>query len=152
MLLLILSVLFTTLITAQNTTAPAFIGCPNNSTCSGCVEISSCVYCPESATCIPGNEFGPHNKSQDCSSWKWKQCAASGIAVWITIGVVGGVLVLVILGTLCYCMCFSGKRRASDEVDYVPFHERPSPTPKTDKNRQQFAEKYGISSQSNEKQ
>jgi len=114
--------------------------------CGQCVESSSCVYCPDSDQCVPGDSLGPKDNAS-CPKWRWKQCVTSGSVVWIIVGSVAGFIALIVVGCLCYCMCFSGKKRLSDvETDYVPFYDD-DPTkaaPKTAKNRKKFQEKYGI--------
>jgi hypothetical protein len=76
---------------------------PVNSTCQECLGSKKCFFCNEDDTCRTYKISGIFPAGCKASQSRWFTCYLDFQALLIGVSVTGGIIVLIILGCLCYC-------------------------------------------------
>ncbi|GAB6020490.1 Pituitary tumor-transforming 1 interacting protein [Chamberlinius hualienensis] len=104
--------------TTTTTLAPELV-CQNfNNSCEECVKHSKCYYCYTTNLCLfyPFSTGIPSSRDCDIGQVRWGVCWFNFKALIISLGVMGGVL-LVSLCCCVYCCCRRKKRTGRTQQD-----------------------------------
>eukprot|EP01133_Synstelium_polycarpum_P005670 gene5670-6547_t len=133
---------------SSNETIPVLTGCAARLNCSECVQENSCVWCGSDAKCTDGTFYGSKPIST-CKDYKWYQCKMQGrYTLLIAAGIIAAVLIIIITAICCCCCC---RRKSVTKVYHIQDDETrgllTSPTPVTDRRREEMKMKYGVGQQ-----
>ncbi|GFN80510.1 pituitary tumor-transforming gene 1 protein-interacting protein, partial [Plakobranchus ocellatus] len=91
-----------------------------NASCSDCLGNSKCMYCYTDNTCklYPSGKIIPPSSYCALDKARWGTCLVNFEALLISMGVIGGVLLLTITGCCIYCCyCRKGKNKRYERED-----------------------------------
>ncbi|KAK7499396.1 hypothetical protein BaRGS_00009371 [Batillaria attramentaria] len=85
---------------------------------AGSVRVSACLWCKSNSHCMlyPVSEILP-NKHCALDKARWGVCWMNFEAMIISVSVIGGVIILAIVGCVCYCCCCRGGSKRKYEKD-----------------------------------
>ncbi|XP_053700167.1 pituitary tumor-transforming gene 1 protein-interacting protein isoform X1 [Synchiropus splendidus] len=102
---------------SQTTTSPQ-PGCSSFRNCDTCVPNPKCLWCFSTNNCTeyPVSWLLPPASVCRLSEARWAVCWLNFEALVVTVGVLGGIIILSFLVCCCYCCCC--RRRQSRRPDY----------------------------------
>ncbi|KAK3802251.1 hypothetical protein RRG08_004539 [Elysia crispata] len=113
--------------TAQTTTLSPEQECARlNSSCSDCVGNSKCLYCYTGSKCMvyPSGKILPPSSMCDLDKARWGTCVVNFKALLISMGVIGGVILLTVTFFCIYCCCCRGKNTKKYEREDAKYESQ----------------------------
>ncbi|KAM9722706.1 pituitary tumor-transforming gene 1 protein-interacting protein [Menidia menidia] len=109
----------------QTTAAPP-VPCSAHKTCDSCVPHAKCLWCLTSNNCseYPVSWLLPPASLCQLSQARWGVCWLNFEALIITLGVIGGVLLISVAVCCCCCCCCRRRRRSGPDRDEERFSRR----------------------------
>ncbi|KAK0070246.1 pituitary tumor-transforming 1 protein-interacting protein-like isoform X1 [Biomphalaria pfeifferi] len=98
----------------------------HNGSCSDCVSNAKCLYCYSNDECMlyPVGKVLPPSSLCSLSNARWGVCWVNFEALIISMGVIGGVIILTITCTCIYCCCCRGNNKQKLEREEAKFESQ----------------------------
>ncbi|KAH9510144.1 Pituitary tumor-transforming protein 1 protein-interacting protein [Bulinus truncatus] len=98
----------------------------HNGSCDECVKNAKCLYCYSDDSCMlyPVGKVLPPSSLCSLSKARWGVCWVNFEALIISMGVIGGIIILTITCTCVYCCCCRGNNKQKYDKDDAKFESQ----------------------------